>query len=387
MILFSNHTNPIIPPSLKLGSETLTYSTSAKFLGLIFDSKLTWIQHLTQLKTECQKLLGIMKMISSQRYGAMKDSLIQIYRTYIRAKLDYGSVIYCSANQRELSKLDVVTNDALRIATGAFKSTRIDSLYALCAEPKLSERREELALRYYLKLRASLRNPANKCIVNRNEQTFRNAAQNPFFVRISNIKQKYNLPTFFIRPEFSYRFNDCNTPLYAFSKPIVNKCMEQYPKSTTPPVIFKNLFLELLNNQYKDFKHIYTDGSKSSQGTGAAAITTGAACVASLPTNASIFSAEAHAVQMAVDFAARTYYGTNNNANPPGTVIFTDSRSVIQALEHGNEHPTIRYIAFKLHQLSGRATLELCWVPSHVGIMGNDMADEKAKDASKKRPN
>ena len=36
-------------PQLKLGHENLSYSTSAKFLGITYDSKLTWILHLKNL--------------------------------------------------------------------------------------------------------------------------------------------------------------------------------------------------------------------------------------------------------------------------------------------------------------------------------------------------
>ena len=75
-----------------------------------------------------------MKMISYQTHGATQACLMKIYRTYVRSKLDYGSIVYASATQTKLQKLDVVATEALRIATGAFVSTPLESLYVLANE-------------------------------------------------------------------------------------------------------------------------------------------------------------------------------------------------------------------------------------------------------------
>ena len=40
---------------------------------------------------------------------------------------------------------------------------------------------------------------------------------------------------------------------------------------------------------------------------------------------------------------------------------------------------------FKLYMLKVRNIhVELCWIPSHIGIKGNEEADEKAKQAAKR---
>lgn len=64
-------------------------------------------------------------------------------------------------------------------------------------------------------------------------------------------------------------------------------------------------------------------------------------------------------------------------------VIFSDSLSVLQAI-HGAKwsNPLICEILEKCHFLSlyGKE-IHLCWVPSHVGIAGNERADAAAKTA------
>ena len=383
VVHFNKRDRTIALPQLKLNNRTLNYSPSAKFLGLDFDSKLTWSPYLTRLKNECQKLLGIMKMISSQKYGATQNCLMKIYRIYIRSKLEYGAIAYASASSNELKKIDVVANDALRIASGAFKSSPVDSLYVLCDEMKPSERREILTMRFFLKLKASLNNPANKCTTSQNEVLLRNKNQSPFSIRSADIIAKYNLPDLYVKPFFSYLLHRCTTPKYAIPPATLNQDLCKYPKQHTSPAIFKILFRSIIDARYQNFQKIYTDGSKSDDGVGAAAIelTTPSSCLASLPKEASIFTAEAHALQMAIDYISRKQPSPHKNY-----VIFTDSKSVFVSLNNRNDNPTIRITMHKLHLLQQqRVRVEICWIPSHIGIEGNEKADTKAKEAAKRR--
>ena len=120
---------------------------------------------MNKLRAECIKLLGIMKSITSHNWGAVQYSLMKIYRTYIRSKLDYGSPIYASASDTLRKLLITVATEAIRIATGAFKSTPVETLYILANEMNLENRRNYLALRYFYKIKSQLDNPANKFLI------------------------------------------------------------------------------------------------------------------------------------------------------------------------------------------------------------------------------
>ena len=364
------------PPQLKLGDQQLVYKPSAKFLGLEFDSKLTWNPHLKKLKSGCQKLLGIMKMISYQSYGATQACLVKIYRTYVRSKLDYGSIVYTSATQTELQKLDVVANEALRIATGAFASTPVESLYVLANESKLAERRETLSLRYYLKIKSQLSSPVGPCISQQN-QVSPTANNKTFYNRIQQTIKNLNLPKFIIQPEFSYTGQQCTVPKYAQRRPVVDRSLTKYPKETTPPAVYLSEFAALREEKFAGYNEIYTDGSKTSTRAGSAAVTRDKCSTATITPEASIYMAEAYALELAVGMVERS----NSLLN----VIYTDSRSCIESFLTASSHPTIRKVIWKLHKLGEKGvTVKLCWIPSHVGIRGNDRADQKAKDAAKR---
>ena len=64
-------------------------------------------------------------------------------------------------------------------------------------------------------------------------------------------------------------------------------------------------------------------------------------------------------------------------------IIFTDSLSSLQALDGNNyDHPLIQDILKRFNDcLSVNKKVVLAWVPSHVGIKGNEKTDELAKQA------
>ena len=63
-------------------------------------------------------------------------------------------------------------------------------------------------------------------------------------------------------------------------------------------------------------------------------------------------------------------------------VIFSDSLSVLLALNHTiSKNQQIQNILLKHHSISEKKTIVYCWVPSRVGIYGNEQVDKKAKES------
>ena len=135
-------------PNLTWKGEILPYEKDVKLLGMIFDSKLTWSKHIDELKLKVKRSLNILKVVSGFSWGADKKSLLKLYNSLCRSKLDYGCQIYSSACKSKLKELDVVHNMGLRICSGAFRTSPIESIYVDTNELPLDLRREELGLRY-----------------------------------------------------------------------------------------------------------------------------------------------------------------------------------------------------------------------------------------------
>ena len=94
-----------------------------------------------------------------------------------------------------------------------------------------------------------------------------------------------------------------------------------------------------------------------------------------LPDSSSIFTAEIWAIITALEEI--------KNASESKFILFTDSLSCLQALLYMKlEHPLIGMAIRKCVFLNiANKDIIFCWVPSHVGIKGNEKADSAVKSA------
>lgn len=70
----------------------------------------------------CFKRLNIMRRMKGcgTSWGTSTTSLLHLYNSYIRSKVDYGSITYGAGSFTTLRQLDTMQNAALRIAFGGF---------------------------------------------------------------------------------------------------------------------------------------------------------------------------------------------------------------------------------------------------------------------------
>ena len=111
-------------PVLKLDNDPIQFVKEA----LIWNTKLTFEPHIKYLKARCQKSLNILKVLSRTDWGADQTTLLKLYRSLVRSKLDYGWLVYGSASKTTLAKLDPVHKQGLRLSLGTFRSSALHLL-------------------------------------------------------------------------------------------------------------------------------------------------------------------------------------------------------------------------------------------------------------------
>jgi hypothetical protein len=148
------------PVELKFKESALKIEKSARFLGVVFDSKLTWKQHAEYVTQKCQKRINLMRAVSGTRWGAEEKSLLTIYRALMRSVVDYGSIVLDSASAAISSKIQSIQTEALRICCGAMRSTAAAALQVECNEPPLHLRRLAQQIKFAVKIHSSDSNPA-----------------------------------------------------------------------------------------------------------------------------------------------------------------------------------------------------------------------------------
>ena len=84
-------------PVLHLYGSPIPVVEESKFLGILFDRKLSFIPHIKYLKAKCLKALNLLKVLSHTSWGADRTTVLKLYPSLVRSKLDYGCIIYRSA--------------------------------------------------------------------------------------------------------------------------------------------------------------------------------------------------------------------------------------------------------------------------------------------------
>ena len=72
-------------------------------------------------------------------------------RALSRSKIDYGTRVYGSAEATYLREIEVIPNEAIRIAAGPVKSTPISSMHILVNEKSLELTLKPLSVKYFHK--------------------------------------------------------------------------------------------------------------------------------------------------------------------------------------------------------------------------------------------
>jgi len=60
-------------------------------------NKVTFLPHIRYLKEKCVTALNLQRVMAHTSWGADQHTLLHLYRSLVRSKLDYGSVVYGSA--------------------------------------------------------------------------------------------------------------------------------------------------------------------------------------------------------------------------------------------------------------------------------------------------
>ena len=365
--------------SVKLHGEPIPVQPEVKFLGMTMDSRLTYKSHLKLLRDRCFKALNILKCVARTYYGADRSTLLLLYRSLVRSRIDYGCFIYDNASDSAKRTLDTVHHTALRIATGSFRTTPVVSLLAEAHEPSLAFRRQLLGMRYALKLRQFPTHPTYQAVFSRatlsvlgSREGARRVSSVPFCVRMRTLFTESDL-----QPREIMRVDCLPVPPWHLVTPSVDVSLSETKKDDVSPELFKARALEHIDS-YTNHISAYTDGSKTDEGVGCAFVCGDTTRSFTLPSHASVYTSELIAINKLL-----CYIQVESGMS---YLILSDSLSSLLTISSFYPcSPIAQEILQRLTDLDRAGKhVTICWIPSHVGIAGNERADVAAKRAAQR---
>ena len=105
--------------NLTLYGETLKIYPRVKFLGITFDSKLTFQPHFEDILERCNNRYHRLRLLANKKWGSSPATLIQIYKQCVRPIFEYGSLSTISAfrlSDHIISKIQQLQNKFIRLA-------------------------------------------------------------------------------------------------------------------------------------------------------------------------------------------------------------------------------------------------------------------------------
>lgn len=117
VILFSRcPTHKRSLPHLTLSGSHLQIQDEADFLGVTFNSYLTWEPHIRSLVQKAQPRVNLLRAIRGFSSSVTPDLILKLYNSIVRPIFEYSAMVHITAADCHINKLQILQNAALRCA-------------------------------------------------------------------------------------------------------------------------------------------------------------------------------------------------------------------------------------------------------------------------------
>ena len=137
-VVFLRKIFKISHPSLTFNNIPVAQVCSQKDLGISLDSKLNFDEHLRNIQSEVNRIIGITRNLQNVLH---RSALLTIHKSFACPHLDYGDTIYDKAyNEAFKSKLESIQYNVALAITVAIEGSSREKLYQKLGLESLSMR-------------------------------------------------------------------------------------------------------------------------------------------------------------------------------------------------------------------------------------------------------
>ena len=117
-------------PQIIMNNRQIEYADKTKYLGILLDKKLTFLDHIKYVRAKtASRLTRLYPILTTQEFTIRQK--VTIYKALIRPTLTYASPAWGFALTSYMQLLQTIQNRAARIITGADTQTRITQLHEI----------------------------------------------------------------------------------------------------------------------------------------------------------------------------------------------------------------------------------------------------------------
>ncbi|XP_063952156.1 uncharacterized protein LOC135153466 [Lytechinus pictus] len=380
--------------AVHMGSHRLTQVNECRCLGVILDENLRFSSQVETAASKAMRALCKISALTSHTAGASMELMLLLYSACIRPHLEFAYPVWCTV--RSISALERVQNLALRMATGTFVHCSSDAVEVMSHTLPLDIRLREILARTLCQYILSKEETDNFRVLVQSllgDPAFSRGPRSTPLCLMTRALKDLNV---------SLQVNDPGSQPIEDMSDILSCRMEEdriewrnLGNSRDRSSEQKDQALKLATDFILSLNTdtiIFTDGSALSNpgpcGAGIVIYWTGLNCIPTcigkpVARNSSSFHAEMVAIETAVEHVT---------LKKPALVdqvvhILTDCQSAVMAMTsslHSSSFPEVVSRTNKNITLlrSRGTTVTITWIAGHANIMGNELADQLAKDAA-----
>ena len=339
---------------LMLGDNELKMQDSVKYLGIILDRKLSWNKHIDSIYNKAMISMGRCRRAIGKTWGLSPKAMKWMYTAIIRPTITYGCLNWTPALNKKhvVNKLEKIQRMAMLAISSSRNSVSTVALQTILNMDPIKIHLEKTALQAYYRI---INQPENAPILN-----YKISSTQPENYHIGYL-EKYakQIPSFYMPSD-----RDLPTSFNGNNVKISDEEWTNESKASPGEIL------------------CFTDGSRLNGSSGAGVFMklpdkSQRKIKVPLGKHATVFQAEITAINITVNkLIEKGIIDTNIR-------IICDSKAAIAAIKKNTTNSkSVKQCKLNISTLSRNNSVTINWVRSHIGIDGNEIADQVAKEAT-----